>query len=950
MRAPSGNSHEKQGRRESRDSLDLGGTVSGGGTPMVDSVVQTKLFLPRLRRELVARPRLNDELERGQDAALVLVSGPAGFGKTTLLASALAARSPTDQAGRAVAWVSLDARDGEASRFWTYVLTALETASPGCAGAALAELEAGGGHLEDVVAALVNELSVRADNVTLVLDDYHLADTPEVGSTVSFLLDHQPPQLHLVISTRMDPALPLSRLRARGELVEIRAADLRFTAEEAATYLNRVQQLGLSPSDVEALESRTEGWVAALQLAALSLHHRDDAGSFIASFTGDDRFVMDYLVDEVLDQQPASVRRFLLDTSILDRLSGPLCDAITGGDDGRAVLETLERRNLLVVPLDNRRHWYRYHHLFAEALQSRLLAERPEDVAVLNRRASDWHQEAGDVEAAVRHAFAAGDVDRAADLIELAAPLLRRRRAEGTLRAWITQVPADVLERRPVLASSFIAALMASNVFDGLGDKLDALESALSGSHETLIVRDRAEWERLPALLATHRAGLALVAGDLDATITHADAALAKAAAQDRLTVVAAAALKGLASWSAGDLVSAHASYVTATEGLVAAGHISDVLACTVTLVELELQQGQLSTAHQAARRALDLAAAAAGEGVARGTADMWVALSRVAWQRGDVAATEEFLHRAADLGEAAGLPQQPYRWRVAMAELRQAQGDPDAADGLLAEAESLFNSDFSPNVRPVPAVRARLHLRTGNLTAAHTWAVTAGVRAGDELTYLREFEHLTLARLLLAEHAHTGDQTRLFEALTLLGRLHEAAAAGARTAAFLETCILQALACDAAGDAGEAREWLQQAVSVARPRAWLRPFLDEGARLGELLPLLPPAAADFVRAVTAAAAPSARPSGDDAAPRPLVGTAGSRPAGGTASMALVVPLSSRELDVLRLLASDLDGPAIARHLNVSLATVRTHTQHIYAKLGVNSRRAAVRRGHQLNL
>ena len=917
---------------------------------MVDPVVQTKLFLPRLRRELVARPRLNDELERGQDAALVLVSGPAGFGKTTLLASALAARSPADQAGRAVAWVSLDARDGEAPRFWTYVLTALETASPGCAGAALAELEAGGGHLEDVVAALVNELSVRADNVTLVLDDYHLADTPEVGSTVSFLLDHQPPQLHLVISTRMDPALPLSRLRARGELVEIRAPDLRFTADEAATYLNRVQQLGLSPSDVEALESRTEGWVAALQLAALSLHHRDDAGAFIASFSGDDRFVMDYLVDEVLDQQPASVRRFLLDTSILDRLSGPLCDAITGGDDGQAVLETLERRNLLVVPLDNRRYWYRYHHLFADVLQSRLLAERPEDVAVLNRRASDWYQQAGDVEAAVRHSLAAGEVDRAADLIEVAAPILRRQRAEGTLRGWMTAVPAEVLAQRPVLASNFIGALMASNEFDGVEEKLDALESALSRSHETLVIRDRVEWKRLPALLETQRAGLALVAGDLDATITHAEIALTRAAADDTLTRAAASALKGLASWAAGDLGSAYASYAAATEGLVSAGHISDALGCTVSLVELDLQQGQLGRAHDDARRALNLADVAPGGEVVRGTADMWVALSRVAWQRGDVATTEEFLQRAADLGEAAGLPQQPYRWRIAMAELRDALGDPRAADALLAEAERLFNSDFLPNVRPVPAVRARLHLRTGDLTAARTWADTVGVQVTDELSYLREFEHVTLARLLLAEHVHTGDQTCLLEARRLLGRLHQAAAAGARLAVFLETCILQALACDAAGDADEAREWLQQAVSVARPRAWLRPFLDEGARLGELLPLLPHADANFVRAVTAAAAPSARPSGGDAAPGPLVGTAGSRQAGGTASMALVVPLSSRELDVLRLLASDLDGPAIARHLNVSLATVRTHTQHIFAKLGVNSRRAAVRRGHQLNL
>ncbi len=916
---------------------------------MVDSLVRTKLFLPRVRRELVARPRLNDELERARHAALVLVSAPAGFGKTTLLASVLAGGSPTGPAGRAVAWVSLDGRDGDATRFWTYVLSALDAASPGCAGAALAELESGRGQFEDVVAALVNELSVRADDLTLVLDDYHLADTPEVGSTLSFLLDHRPPQLHLAMSTRADPALPLPRLRARGELIEIRAKDLRFTVEEAGSYLNSVHGLGLSTSQVEALESRTEGWVAALQLAALSLHDRDDPAAFITSFTGDDRFVVDYLVDEVLDQQPAPLRRFLLDTSILDRLSGSLCDAVTGGDGSRTVLETLERRNLLLVPLDDHRHWYRYHQLFADVLQSRLLAERPQDVAVLHRRASDWYLEAGDVEGAVPHAFAAGEVDRAADLIELAAPLLRRRRAEGTLRSWLSQVPTDVLGQRPVLASSFIAALMASNVFDGVVDKLDALESALSGSHETLIIRDRAEWERLPALLATHRAGLALVAGDLDATITHAEAALARAAADDRLTVGAAAALKGLASWSAGDLLSAHASYATATESLVAAGYISDALGCTVTLVELELQQGQLGRAHDAARRALDLAAHA-GEDVVRGTADMWVALSRAAWQRGDLAATEEFLHRAADLGEAAGLPQQPYRWRVAMAELREAQGDPGAADALLAEAENLFNSDFSPNVRPVPAVRARLHLRTGNLAAARSWADTAGVQATDELTYLREFEHLTLARLLLAEHAHAGDQTRLWEALTLLERLHQAAAVRARTAAVLETSILQALACDTAGRTDEARKWLEQAVTVARPRAWLRPFLDEGPRLRELLTLLPPGPADFARLVDAAAAPPAQPASNDTALRTAQASTGSQPMDPVNSMALVAPLSSRELDVLRLLASDLDGPAIARHLNVSLATVRTHTQHIYSKLGVNNRRAAVRRGHQLNL
>ena len=322
---------------------------------MVDALVQTKLLLPRPRRALVPRPRLTDALHRGQDAALILVSAPAGFGKTTLLAAALREQIAEGPNGTSVAWVSLDARDGDAARFWTYALQALDVASPGCAAAALSQLEGGQSPPTDVITSLINELSVRPDDVTLVLDDYHLADTPHVGATVSFLLDHRPPQLHLIISTRADPALPLPRLRVRGELVEIRASDLRFTADEAGTYLNTVHDLRLSDSDVDALESRTEGWVAALQLAALSLHGHDDPATFIATFAGDDRFVVDYLVDEVLDQQPAALRRFLLDTSVLDRLSGALCDAVTTGGGGQSSLETLERRNLLLIPLDDQR-------------------------------------------------------------------------------------------------------------------------------------------------------------------------------------------------------------------------------------------------------------------------------------------------------------------------------------------------------------------------------------------------------------------------------------------------------------------------------------------------------------------------------------------------------------------------------------------------------------------
>ena len=903
---------------------------------MVDALVQTKLALPRVRPGLVARARLTEELQRADGAALVLVSAPAGFGKTTLLASTYA-DAPS------VAWVSLDARDGDASRFWTYVLHALDAVSPGCASPAVGILESAGGTLADVVASLVNELSVRAEDVTLVLDDYHLADTPEVSETVRLLVEHRPPQLRLVLGTRADPALPLSRLRARGELVELRAADLRFTVDEAGDYLNEIHDLGLTESDVQALEMRTEGWAAALQLAVVSLRGREDSSGFIASFAGDDRFVVDFLADEVLDQQPDPLRRFLLDTSVLDRLSGPLCDAVAGTVDGMAggaVLELLERRNLLLVPLDDHRRWYRYHHLFADVLQVRLLGERPGDVPVLHGRASDWYEQAGDVEAAVRHAFAAGDLDRAADLIEVATPDLRRRRAERVLRSWVPAVPPEVLARRPVLASNLAGALMASNAFEGVSERLDAIESTLASPPAEMVVRDEAEWQRLPAVVATHRSGLALVSGNLGATLRQADIALERAGGSDQLTVASASALKGLASWAVGDLVPALAGYRAAARGLAAVDYVSDVLACTVTVVDLELALGHLDAAQQAAQGALGLAAAARDRlqvDVVRGTADMRLALARVAWERGEPDEAADHLRAAGDLGDDAGLPQQPYRWRIAMAALRESEGDDEAADALLAEAERVFNSDFLPNVRPVPAVRARLCIRRGDLAAARRWAAEAGVGAQDDPSYLREYEHLTFARLLLSEHEATGDPATLEVVAALLERLRDSAASSSRTATVVETSILLALTADAAGRADEALSWLTEAAAPAQAVGWVRPFLDAGPRVQDLLPLLPDAQA-FADAVAAAS----RDGGSGASRAP-----GQAPEGGGA---LVVPLSARELDVLRLLGSDLDGPAIARHLNVSLPTVRTHTQRIYMKLGVNNRRAAVRRAHQLRL
>ena len=360
---------------------------------MAGPLLETKLHVPRRRRNLVARPRLSKRLSSGAESALTLVSAPAGFGKTTLLADWLAAPAAN---GRSTAWLSLDQRDNDPAVFWTYLVAALKTAAPGVGAGALSLLQSAQPPIEAVVATLLNDLSAISNDVVLVLDDYHVIEAREVQEGMAFLLEHLPPQLHLVIAGRADPALPLARLRGRGELVEIRAADLRFTPDEAAAYLNGVMGLALTAQDVAALEGRTEGWIAALQLAALSMQGRDDVAGFIAGFAGDDRYIVDYLAEEVLQRQPEHVRHFLLQTSILDRLSGPLCDAVTGQDGGKAKLAALEQGNLFLVPLDDRRQWYRYHQLFADVLQAHLLDEQPADVPELHRRASIWYEQNGE--------------------------------------------------------------------------------------------------------------------------------------------------------------------------------------------------------------------------------------------------------------------------------------------------------------------------------------------------------------------------------------------------------------------------------------------------------------------------------------------------------------------------------------------------------------------------
>jgi LuxR family maltose regulon positive regulatory protein len=901
--------------------------ASPADEPAAIPLLETKLRAPRSRRGVVARPRLDPPT--GPDhPALTLVSAPAGFGKTTLLTEWLA-RWTAD--GASIAWLSLDPADNDPALFVSYLVAALQKAVPNAGESARSLIRSSPSAVQDAVSLLLNDLATDAHEIVLVLDDYHVISAPDIHEAVAFFVDHLPPHVRLVLASRADPPLPLARLRVRGDLLEVRAAELRFTADEASAYLNESMGLRLDATDVSALESRTEGWIAALQLAALSLQGRDDVADFIASFTGDDRFVVDYLVEEVLERQDPLVRSFLLQTSVLDRLTGSLCDAVTQRSGGKATLEALDRANLFLVALDDRREWYRYHHLFADVLRARVLDEQPEIVRDLHRRAGDWYEARGDRPDAIAHAIAGRDVDRAAELVELAAPEMRRTRQEATLRRWLEALPAELFTARPVLAVTLVGARMATGDTTGASALLDGVESWLAPTDgapppSSPIVFDDVERARLPEQVAIYRSGLALLAGDIEGTLTHADRALALAPPTDHLARGAASALQGLARWRTADLDAARHSYSVAVASLTEAEHFADVMGCSLGLADIQIAQGRLGDAVRTFDAALAHATAHPG---LRGAADMHVGLAEVHLARNDIDGAVGHLEAAERLGEQAGLPQHAYRWRVATARLRHAQGDLTSALDLLTEAERFYDTDFSPSVQPIPAIKARMHVANGDLAAAERWVTDSGLGVLDEPSYLREFEHVTLARILLARR----DRDAVGEAIGLMTRLLAAANEGGRRGTAVELLVLLALAHQASGDRDAARESIEAALVLAAPEGYVRVFLDEG-----------PAMTALLQSVAARGAPGDHARRILAAERPPAAAVQSTGRG------LAEELSSRELDVLRLLRSELSGPDIARELFVSLNTMRTHTKNIYAKLGVSNRREAVRRAAELGL
>ena len=905
---------------------------------MSTSILATKLYTPPPRSKIVRRSRLIEQLNSGLHRRLTLISAPAGFGKTTLVSEWAA------DCGRPTAWLSIDEGDGDITRFLTYLISALQTIKSEIGIEALQGIRASQSPLlESILISLINEISAIPTECILILDDYHLIDTSAIDNALMFFLEHLPPQLHVVITTREDPNLSLARFRVRDQLTEIRVADLRFTPAEAAEFLNQVMDLSLSAEDVTALDNRTEGWIAGLQLAALSMRGQEDVHGFIQAFTGDHRYIVDYLIEEVLRRQPEDIQNFLLKTSILERLNGSLCDAVTAQTGSKTKLEQLQRGNLFLIPLDDKRDWYRYHHLFADVLRMHLTAEAPDSIPALHKRASEWFEKNNLTADAIRHALVGEHFERAAELIEKAISPMRQSRQEATLLGWLKALPEEMFQNHPVLNVNYAGILMQNGQFDGVESRLRDVEQWLAtpeGSRRPPVYVDEEDFQRLPSSVHMYRAAIALAQGDTVNSMKHARKVLELAREDDDFPRGAASSLLGLASWTSGDLETAYRMFTEGMSHLQKVGFISDVIGGSVTLADIRITQGSLREAMSIYERGLQLATKQ-GTSVLRGAADMHVGMSDLYCEHNDLDTAEQHLLKSKELGELNGLPKNPYRWRVAMARIQGAQGDLDGALDLLDEAEPLYVGDFAPNVRPIQALKARVWIKQGELEKALAWARTQKLSIEEEPGYLREFEQITFVRILLSQYQSDHSDNLLNNATEFLDRLLNAADEGGRMNSVIEILILQALAHQLQEDIPSALSSLERALKLAETEGYVRIFIDEGTAMEALLrkAATSKTISDYVAKLLSAFEAERKGIGEEI---PI----SAAPVSGS----MIEALSQRELDILRLFKTELSGPEIAQELVIALSTVRTHTKSIYNKLNVNSRRGAVKRAIELGL
>ena len=877
-------------------------------------ILATKLYIPPLRPNVVSRPRLIARLNEGLHRNLTLISAPAGFGKTTLVSEWLAGGS------QPVAWLSLDEGENDPARFLTYLIAALQTIAANVGEGVLGGLQSPQPPPpEAILTTLLNDLTSIKDHFVLVLDDYHMIDAKPVDHTLTFLLNHLPPQMHLVITTREDPHLPLARLRARAQLTEVRAIDLRFTPSEAAAFLNQMMGLTLSAQNIAALERRTEGWIAGLQLAALSLQGQEDATSFIASFTGSHHFVLDYLMEEVLGRQSERVQTFLLYTSILERMSGPLCDAVLLDSTavGQATLEDLERANLFLIPLDNERRWYRYHHLFAEMLRLRLhqsISSSPaiaqSQVNELHLRASSWYEDQGLTMEAFHHAAAANDVERAERLIEEKKIPRHERFAVTTVLNWLDSLPTSVLDARPSLWVRYASLLVVNGQTTGVDEKLQAAEAALQGNEADDTTRN------LLGQIAGIRATLALTRYQLEAVITQSLRALEYLPAHNKLERPRVYWTLAAGYYYQGDRTRARQAINEALSLSQASGNIFTTILATVGLGMIQEVDNQLVLAAQTYRRVLQLA----GDQPLQIIYEAHLGLAHVLYQWNHL--DEAWHHGQQSLHLAQQYDRVIDRFivcEVFLARVSLARGDVSGAAALLEEAsQSAQQRNFVSRMPEIAAAQVLTFLRQGSLSAAARIAQTYQLP-------------LVQARVHLAQ----GDPSA---ALAVLSAWREQVETKDWKDEQLKVIVLQAVAARAHGEKDQALHLLVDALAMAEPAGFIRLFLDEGLPMASLLSeaMALGSMPDYLRKLLTAFEAEKQQSKNTLSPPP--------------AQPLLEPLSPRELEVLRLVAAGLSNQEMSERLFLALGTVKGHTHKIFGKLGVQRRTEAIARARELGL
>ena len=861
------------------------------------------------------------------------MSAPAGFGKTSLLIEW--ARG----AHRRVGWVALDEDDNDPTLFWRCLVAAADPVRPGLEEALRSPLaEANQMTPEAIVTRVVNALAASATEVVLVLDDYHLIESAAVHRGVSRFLEHMPEGVHLVIAGRIDPPLALARMRASGQIAEVRADDLRFTLDEARTLARDVWNLSLPDATIAALATRTEGWITGFHLAGISLREVSDAAEFVDRFSGSSRYVLDYLTEEVLQRQPDDVRRFLVDTAILTQLGPGVCDAITSRNDSQEMLERLERSNLFLFALDDDRHWYRYHQLFADLLRARSIGEDPSRATEGHRAAAAWFASNGFAREAIRHAQASGDSAWAAALVEESVDEVMGHGEGATLRDWLASLPIDVVRSRPRLC--LIEAVTAFNegriedVEPLLGDA-EAGAAPLEDEPDAGNGRRSSAFNNVPALVANLRASLACFRGEGVQAKCLADEALTHLSDHDAWSRVPVHWNLALADWLQGRLTEAEQGFAEILRSGRKTGPIHLALSASDFLARVRQTQGRLTAALQTYRDGLEFAERS-GQASTPSVGTMHIGIARILYARNDLDGAQQHADQGISLAGQLTSLQPLAAGYVTLAWIRLAGGDHPGAVEAMDKARRAFpNADAIALLHPVPVARARLSLLGGDVLGAVTWLEELGLSATDAPSYAREQEYLLLVRVLLARHEPD-------QALRLLQRLSSAADGQGRTASKIEVRILQAVAFAAAGDRASALTSLVEALTLAQPEKPVRVFVDEGPPISQLVGSL------------IAAGRHARPAGAETIAADYLGllirAAHGAATGNQDRPSAINSLTERESEVLVMLAAGNRNREIAVALSVTLDTVKKHVTHTLDKLGATNRTQAVARARQLGL